>query len=105
MCVLHAQMLMQYQRDREGHIVLQDIKKPERGRWGTGLEACGEAALAVAQQFNGSLLVMRRVAGKNGDRHMVVFINADLLQKQVESVNALTSFVTQLERAAEGYGD
>ena len=99
--VLHAQMLMQYQRDRGGHVVLHDIKKPERDSWGTGLEAC-EAALAMAKQINGTLLDLRRVAEKNGDSHMMDFINDSLLQKQAESINALSGFVTKLKRVTKG---
>ena len=104
LCILHAQMLMQYQRDRGGHIVLQDIKKPESDRWGSGLEAC-EAALELARQVNGSLLGMRRVARKNGDRHMMDFISDNLLQKQVQSIHALSVSLTKLKRSAEGYSD
>ena len=102
--LLHAQMLMQYQRDRGGHIVLQDIKKPKRDKWGTGLEAC-DAALELAREVNGSLLGMRRVARKNGDRHTMDFINDNLLQKQVQSIHVLSVLLTKLKRSAEGYGD
>lgn len=104
MCVSHAQMFMQYQRDRGGHIGLQDIKKPERDRWGTGLEAC-ENALEIAREVNDSLLDLRRLAKDKGDRHLVDFISANLLQKQVQSAHALSVFITKLRRAAEGYGD
>ena len=104
LCLLHAQMLMQYQRDRGGHIVLQDIKKPESDRWGTGLEAC-DAALEMARKVKYSLLDLRRLAKDKGDRHMMDFISDNLLQKHVQSVHALSVFMTKLKRAAEGHVD
>lgn len=102
-CVSHAQMLLQYQRDRGGQIELRDIKKPQRDTWGTKLEAC-EAALELAKKINDSLLGLRRVARKNGDRHMMGFISDNLLKKQAESINKLSGFLTELKTACEGYG-
>ena len=106
MCLSHAQMFMQYQRDRIGDIVLQDIKKPEPDRWGTRLEACA-AAVEMARKVNDSLVKLRKLAREKGDHHLVDFISTNLLQKQVQSVHALSCFLTKLRRAdeAEGYGD
>ena len=101
LCDSHAQMLMQYQRDCGGQIELRDIKKPERDTWGTMLEAC-EAALELAKYIDDSLLALRRVATRNGDRHMISFISDNLLIKQAESVCALSSFLTKLKEAGEG---
>lgn len=103
LCVSHAQMLMQYQRDCGGQIELRDIKKPERDTWGTKLEAC-EAALELAKNIDDSLLALHRVARKNGDGHMMAFISDNLLINQVESVCALSSFLTKLKTAGDGYG-
>ena len=106
MCLSHAEMFKQYQRDRRGDIVLQDIKKPEPDKWGTALEACA-AAVEIAGEVNDSLLEMRRRARKKRDQHLVDFISANLLHKQVESVHALSCFLAKLNGAAEaeGYGD
>ncbi|XP_075939208.1 ferritin, spleen middle subunit-like [Anarhichas minor] len=35
----HAQKLLAFQNNRGGRIFLQDLKKPERDEWGSGLEA------------------------------------------------------------------
>ena len=102
-CVSLAHMLMEYQRDCGGQIELRDIKKPERDTWGTMLEAC-EAALELAKNIEDSLLALRRVARKNDDRHMIGFISDNLLIKQAESVCELSSFLTKLKKAGEGYG-
>ena len=95
-------MLMQYQRDRGGQIELRDIRRPERDTWGTKLEAC-KAALQLVKDIGDSLLSLRRVAKKNSDRHMMGFISDSLLIKQAESVFALSSFLTKLKTAGEGY--
>ena len=102
LCVSHAKMLMKYQRESGGKIQLLDIKRPERDTWGTRLEAC-EAALQLAKNIDDSLLALHRVARKNGDHHMMRFISDNLLIKQAESVIELSSFVTKLKKAGEGY--
>merc|ERR1711982_319664 len=57
----HAELLMKYQGQRGGRIVLQGIKKPERDEWGSGLEAM-QAALALEKSVNQSLLDLHGVA-------------------------------------------
>ena len=47
-------------------IVPQNIEKPSRDDWGTGLEAM-EAALALEKRVNQSLLDLHKVAGKHND--------------------------------------
>ena len=100
MCLSHAHMFMQYQRDRGGDIVLQDIRKPDPDRWATGIDAC-EAALQMAGEVNDSLVDLRRLARDEHDHHLVDFISANLLQKQVQSVHALFRFLTNLKTATE----
>merc|ERR1712121_612486 len=51
----HAEKLMKYQNKRGGRIVLQDIKRPQRDEWGTGLEAM-QVALELEKSVNQSLL-------------------------------------------------
>ncbi|WP_201283009.1 ferritin family protein, partial [Klebsiella pneumoniae] len=42
----HAEKLMKLQNQRGGRIFLQDVKKPERDEWGSGVEAL-ECALQL----------------------------------------------------------
>ena len=79
----HAQMLMKYQNDRGGHLVLQDIEKPERDRCGTALEACN-AAMEMSGDILQALLDLRRVAANNKDGHMTEFISDRLIGKRGE---------------------
>jgi len=52
----HAEKLMEYQNTRGGRIVLQDVKRPERDEWGSGLEAM-QVALAMERSVNQALLI------------------------------------------------
>ena len=62
----HAQALMHYQNERGGRIVLQDIKKPAKDEWGSGLEAM-QGALELEKAMNQSLLDLHKLADSHGD--------------------------------------
>ena len=47
----HAQLLMKFQNQRGGRLVLQDLKRPAKDDWGTGLDAM-EAALELEKNVN-----------------------------------------------------
>ena len=65
----HAQKFMKFQSDRGGRVVLQDIKKPEKDEWGTGLDAM-ETALALEKTVNQALLDLHKVSDKHNDYHV-----------------------------------
>uniref|UniRef100_A0A673JUU5 Ferritin n=1 Tax=Sinocyclocheilus rhinocerous TaxID=307959 RepID=A0A673JUU5_9TELE len=65
----HAEKLMSLQNQRGGRIYLQDIKKPDRDEWGSGLEAL-ECALALEKSVNLSLLELHKVATQHNDPHV-----------------------------------
>ncbi|KAL9965848.1 hypothetical protein ACROYT_G029702 [Oculina patagonica] len=92
----HAQKLMKYQNQRGGRVVLQDIKKPERDEWGTGLEAC-QAALDLEKHVNQALLDLHKVADTHNDPQMSDFIE-DYLNEQVESIKEISELVANLKR-------
>jgi len=100
----HAELLMKFQNQRGGRIVLQDIKKPERDEWGSGLEAM-QAALALEKQVNQSLLDLHGVAGSHNDAQMSDFIENHYLTEQVEAIKQLGDYVTQLKRVGPGMGE
>ena len=52
---------MKFQNQRGGRIVLQNIKKPEKDDWGSGLDAM-MAALTLERNVNQSLLDLHKVA-------------------------------------------
>ncbi|KAK3754026.1 hypothetical protein QZH41_020313, partial [Actinostola sp. cb2023] len=62
----HAEMLMKFQNQRGGRVVLQDIKKPDQDEWGTGLDSM-QAALDLEKHVNQALLDLHSTAEKHGD--------------------------------------
>lgn len=100
----HAELLMKFQNQRGGRIVLQDIKKPERDEWGTGLEAM-QAALALEKQVNQSLLDLHTIAGNHNDAQMCDFIEANYLTEQTEAIKQISDHVTNLKRSGPGLGE
>ena len=65
----HAEKFMKFQTERGGRIVLQDIKKPERDEWGSGLEAM-EAALVLEKTVNQALLDLHTISDNHNDFHV-----------------------------------
>lgn len=100
----HAEKLMKFQNQRGGRIVLQDIKKPDRDTWGSGLEAM-QAALALEKSVNQSLLDLHKLSDSHGDAQMCDFIEANYLTEQVEAIKELSDHVTQLKRVGGGLGE
>jgi len=100
----HAEILMKYQNQRGGRIVLQDIPKPEREEWGTGLEAM-QTALSLEKQVNQALLDLHAVAESNNDPQMCDMIEGTFLNEQVEAIKTIAGHITQLKRAGSGVGE
>ncbi|RXM36213.1 Ferritin, heavy subunit [Acipenser ruthenus] len=93
----HAEKLMKQQNQRGGRIFLQDVRKPERDEWGSGLEAL-ECALQLEKSVNQSLLDMHKVASERNDPHMCDFIETHYLDEQIKSIKELGDWVTNLRR-------
>jgi len=100
----HAELLMKFQNQRGGRIVLQDIKKLEQDAWGSGLEAM-QAALTLEKSVNQSLLDLHAIAGSHNDSQMADFIENHYLTEQVEAIKQLGDYVTNLKRAGPGLGE
>eukprot|EP00118_Oscarella_pearsei_P024404 m.305979 g.305979 ORF g.305979 m.305979 type:complete len:174 (+) comp40873_c0_seq1:105-626(+) len=100
----HADKLMKFQINRGGCIVLQDIKKPERERWGTALDAV-QAALELEKEVNQALLNLHKIGSKHEDAHMTDFIEEHYLDEQVDAIKELGGMVTNLERVGTGLGE
>jgi len=100
----HAEQLMEFQNKRGGRIVLQDIKKPDRDEWGTGLEAM-QVTLGLEKSVNQALLDLHKVADSHGDAQMTDFLEGNFLQEQVESIKKIGNYVTNLKRVGPGLGE
>merc|ERR1712244_26639 len=100
----HAEKLMTYQNKRGGRIVLQDIKKPDRDEWGTGLEAM-QVAMQLEKSVNQSLLDLHKVAGNHEDAQMCDFLEGNYLEEQVNAIKEIGDHITQLKRVGPGLGE
>jgi ferritin heavy chain len=100
----HAEKLMKFQNQRGGRIVLQDIPKPIKQDWSSGLEAM-EAALELEKTVNQSLLDLHVIAAKHNDPHFTDFIETHYLTEQVQAIKKLSDYVTNLKRVGPGLGE
>eukprot|EP00921_Rhytidocystis_pertsovi_P014108 GHVQ01022967.1.p1 GENE.GHVQ01022967.1~~GHVQ01022967.1.p1 ORF type:complete len:172 (+),score=20.65 GHVQ01022967.1:130-645(+) len=100
----HAEKLMKFQNQRGGRIVLQNIQKPERDEWGTGLDAM-QAALALEKNVNQSLLDLHKVAETHQDAQFADFIEGNYLTEQVESIKEICGHIANLKRVGPGLGE
>ncbi|XP_024075191.2 ferritin heavy chain B-like [Terrapene carolina triunguis] len=62
----HAEMFLTYQHKRDGCIVLQDIRKPERDEWGNSLEAL-QCALQLENAVNEALVDLHKLPTEKND--------------------------------------
>nr|AXL95670.1 ferritin [Conus ermineus] len=100
----HAEKLMKLQNQRGGRIVLQDIPKPVKQDWSSGLEAM-EAALELEKTVNQSLLDLHTLAMGHNDPQFADFIETHYLTEQVEAIKQLGDYVTNLRRVGSGLGE
>nr|KAG5706933.1 hypothetical protein BaRGS_021439 [Batillaria attramentaria] len=100
----HAEKLMKFQNQRGGRIVLQDIKKPDRDEWGTGLDAM-QVAMALEKSVNQSLLDLHEVASTHNDGQMTDFLEGNYLQEQVKAIKEIGDYITNLKRVGPGLGE
>merc|ERR1719229_1349674 len=100
----HAEKLMKYQNKRGGRIVLQDVKKPERDEWGSGLDAM-QVALQLEKSVNQSLLDLHALCSSHNDAQMADFIESEYLEEQVKAIKELGDHITNLKRVGTGLGE
>ncbi|XP_075939209.1 ferritin, spleen middle subunit-like [Anarhichas minor] len=93
----HAQKLLTFQNNRGGRIFLQDLKKPDRDEWGSGLEAM-QCALQLEKNVNQALLDLHKLASDNVDPHMCDFLETHYLNEQVEAIKKLGDYISNLSR-------
>ncbi|XP_048870416.1 ferritin, middle subunit [Brienomyrus brachyistius] len=97
----HADKLLSFQNKRGGRVVLQDIKKPERDEWGSGLEAM-QCALELEKRVNLALLDLHKIASGKNDPHLCDFLETHYLNEQVEAIKKLGDHVTNLTKMDAG---
>lgn len=100
----HAEKLMKYQNKRGGRVVLQNIQKPERDEWGTGLEAM-QVSLALEKNVNQSLLDLHKVAEQTNDSQFCDWLESEYLGEQVDAIKQISDYITNLKRVGPGLGE
>jgi ferritin heavy chain len=103
----HAEKLMEYQNVRGGRVKLHSILHPpsefEHAEKGDALYAM-ELALSLEKLVNEKLLKLHCVADQNKDVQMTDFIETEFLSEQVESIQKISDYVTQLRMVGKGHG-
>ena len=103
----HAELLMDFQTLRGGHVALRSIISPEtefsHPEKGDALYAF-ELALSLEKLNFQKLRYLHTVADSFGDAHMADFIEGDLLADQAASVKEFAEKVAQLRRVGKGLG-
>ena len=100
----NAKKLMSFQNERGGRIVFQDIKKPSKDEWGSGLEVM-QVALALEKQLLQSLLDIHKSACSRGDAQMSDFIAANFIAEKTKTVKQMGDHVSLLEKLQTGHGE
>merc|ERR1711970_1434520 len=99
----HGTKLMDYQNQRGGKGVFQDIAKPSSMEWGSPLDAM-EAALELEKTVNQSLLDLHKACDGKGDAHLCDFLEAEFLGEQVDGIKEIGDMITKIKRAGDGLG-
>lgn len=100
----HAEKFMTQQNKRGGRIVLQNIQKPEKDEWGSGLEAM-QAALNLEKNVNQALLDLHGLADSHNDYQFSDWLEGHFLQEQVDAIKELSDYITNLKRVGTGLGE
>ena len=97
----HAELLMNYQIMRGGRVELQAIMPPQvdydHPEKGDALYAF-ELSLSLEKLNNDRLIALHRVAEEADDANMQDFIEGELLEDQVKSIEEVAQYVGQLRR-------
>ena len=93
----HAEKLLSFQNKRGGRIFLQDVKKPDRDEWGSGLEAM-QCALQLEKNVNQALLDLHKLASQHQDPHLCDFLETHYLDEQVKMIKKLGDHITNLTK-------
>eukprot|EP00178_Gracilaria_changii_P021775 TRINITY_DN64564_c0_g1_i1.p1 TRINITY_DN64564_c0_g1~~TRINITY_DN64564_c0_g1_i1.p1 ORF type:complete len:172 (+),score=31.54 TRINITY_DN64564_c0_g1_i1:154-669(+) len=100
----HAEKLMKFQNKRGGRIVLQNIQKPEKDEWESGLAAM-MTALSLEKSVNQSLLDLHNTADKHGDHQFSDWLESNFLTEQVDAIKEISDHITNLKRVGSGLGE
>ncbi|XP_051898835.1 ferritin heavy chain, oocyte isoform-like isoform X2 [Pristis pectinata] len=92
-----AEKLMEFQNQRGGRILLEDIKKPEQDERSNGLAAM-QRALQMEKDVNQSLLDLHKLSTQHTDPHLCDFLKRHYLDEQGKMIKKLGDHITNLKR-------
>ncbi|XP_078286600.1 ferritin heavy chain-like [Rhinoraja longicauda] len=96
-----ADKLIDLQTQREGRVQLQDIEKPAKKEWGSGLEATQDA-LELQKNVNKSLLDLHQLATDKEDPQLCNFLESNFLNINVEFMKTLGDHIMSLKGLSAG---
>jgi ferritin heavy chain len=99
-----ADKLMKYQNKRGGRVMLQQVDKPDKDTWGTGLDAM-KSALSMEMTLNQSLLDLHKVANSRQDPSLSDWLETEFLREQTHIIKKISEHVTNLKRVGSGIGE
>jgi ferritin heavy chain len=106
----HAQMLMEYQNKRGGLVELYNVEKPcldylHKNSIDSDILLSFEKAVEMEQHVYKSLMNVHKVGEECNDPQFTDFIEGTFLNEQIEAINELTKYVSQLRRIGNnGHG-
>jgi len=100
----NAEKLIKFQNQRGGRVLLQNIQKPDRDQWSSGLESM-QTALAIEKHANEAMLDLHKVAEDHADPQMMDFIDKEFLHHYAENIKRICDHITNLKRTGPGLGE
>lgn len=100
----HGEKLMKFQNQRGGRVMLQNIQKPDRDQWGSGLESM-QTALAIEKNVNQAVLDLYKVAEDQGDAQMADFIQGQFMHHYAGKIKIISDHISNLKRVGPGLGE
>ena len=108
----HAHKLMEYQNLRGGKVILStipdvslDFLNSNSNTTSNDVLLSFEKALSMEQTVYKSLMKLHKVAEENVDPQFTDFIEGNYLEEQVEALNMISKYVSQLKRIGnDGHG-
>merc|ERR1712017_66461 len=102
----HSEKLIEYQNKRGGRVVLGALMSPitefDHEQNGEALYSM-ELALSLEKLNYEKLVDVHKVADEAGDPSLTDFIEGEYLEEQIEAINKVAKFVSQLRRIGKGH--
>ena len=97
----HADKLIEYQNKRGGRVIIEDVTNINNDFYDCNLDSSNllqafELALEMEQHVYQSLLELHKLGETHNDPALTDFIEGEYLTEQIDGINELSSYVSQL---------